>query len=97
MSDKNKKILYISPTKHGRIHDKKQIDKNHIIHFIPETVDVFVDSGFQWVQHIHKNTYIPKKATKKNSLTKDQKEENHSISRIRVIIETSAKSSPNKT
>ena len=83
----HKSILYISPTKHGRIHDKKQIDKTHILHFIPESVGVFVDSGFQGVQHIHKNTYIPKKSSKKNPLTKEQKEENHLISSIRVVVE----------
>lgn len=87
ISDKDKKILYLSPTKNGKLHDKKQIDKTNIIHSIPEKIEVFVDSWFQWIQHIHKNTYIPKKRTKKHPLSQEQKEENHLISSIRVVIE----------
>lgn len=87
MSDSKKKILYLSPTKHGKLHDKKQVDKTTIVHSLPEEVTIFVDSGFQWIQHIHKNTFIPKKNTKKNPLTQKQKEENHIISSIRVVVE----------
>jgi DDE superfamily endonuclease len=47
MSDKEKRILYLSPTKNGKLHDKKQIDKTTIIPHIPEEIDIFVDSGFQ--------------------------------------------------
>lgn len=87
VADKHKKILYLSPTKNGKLHDKKQIDKTGIIHVIPKTVEVFVDSGFQGIQHIHTNTHIPKKNSKRNPLTEEQKEENHIISSIRVVVE----------
>lgn len=87
IADKNKKILYLSSTKNGKLHDKKQIDKTGIIHSIPKKVEVFVDSGFQWIQHLHTNTYIPKKNSKKNPLTLEQKEDNHIISSIRVVVE----------
>lgn len=87
ISDKKKKILYLWPTKHWKLHDKKQIDKTNIIHSIPKWVDVYVDSWYQGIQHIHKNTYIPKKNSKKKPLTPEQKEENHIISSIRVVIE----------
>jgi hypothetical protein len=87
MSDNKKKILYISPTKHGKLHDKKQIDKTTLIHSIPSTVGIFVDSGFQWIQHHHQNLFMPKKNSKKQPLTQKEKDENHIISSIRVTIE----------
>jgi DDE superfamily endonuclease/Helix-turn-helix of DDE superfamily endonuclease len=87
MSDKTKKILYISPTKNGKLHDKKQIDKTTIIPHIPDEVTVLADSGYQWIQKVHPNTYIPKKNSKKNPLTREEKDENHLISSARVVIE----------
>ena len=87
IADKTKKILYLSPTKNGKLHDKKQIDKTNIIHAIPKKVAVFVDSWYQWIQHIHTNTYIPKKNSKKHPLTQEQKEKNHLVSSIRVVVE----------
>ena len=40
MSDNKKRILYLSPTKNGKLHDKKQIDKTTIISHVPEEITI---------------------------------------------------------
>ena len=87
MTDEKKKILLLSPTKNGRRHDKRLTDKISLVEHIPLHVGIWTDSGFQGIQHIHPNVCLPKKGTKKNPLTEEQKEENRLISSIRVCIE----------
>ncbi|WP_342255197.1 transposase family protein [Spiroplasma endosymbiont of Zeiraphera isertana] len=48
---------------------------------------VFVDSGYQGIQNIHKNTFLPFKKSKYNQLTPIQKEYNKTLSKIRIKIE----------
>ena len=79
--------MYLSPTKSGRRHDKKLVDKESLVEHIPTTVGIWVDSGFQGIQKQHANVCMPIKGTKKKPLTKEQKSENTIISSIRVRIE----------
>jgi len=83
----DKKILILSPTNSGRRHDKRLADKYDCIRYIPPHIPLYVDTGFQGTQKIHENTIMPRKATKKNPLTEEQKELNHLISSIRVTVE----------
>jgi hypothetical protein len=46
-----------------------------------------VDTGYQGLQKIHTQTLKPKKSSKKNPLTKEDKKNNHQISSSRVAIE----------
>jgi hypothetical protein len=85
MCDNKKRILLVSPTKSGRRHDKRLADKNAIIQTIPKDVDVVVDTGFQGAQH--PKLLIPKKGSKRNPLTPDEKESNQIISSCRVVVE----------
>ncbi len=55
--------------------------------FIPPEKQVFVDSGYQGIQNIHKNTFLPFKKSKYNQLTPIQKEYNKTLSKIRIKIE----------
>lgn len=87
ISDEKRKVLLLTPTKSGRRHDKRIADKNQIFHTIPPNVAVWVDTGFQGIQKQHLNTLIPKKATKNNPLTEEDKTENRLISSIRVTVE----------
>lgn len=87
MTDEKKNILYLSPTKAGRRHDKRLADKESLIEHIPSHVGIWVDSGFQGIQKQHTNVCMPKKGTKKNPLTVEQKKENTLISSIRVRVE----------
>lgn len=86
-SDAQKYIHYMSKTKSGRRHDKRIADKEGIAEQIPERVTAWTDTGFQGMQKQHDNTIMPKKATKKQPLTYEQKQENRLIAGIRVVSE----------
>jgi len=85
LNDKNKKILFMTPTKSGRRHDKRITDKAGLARSIPEDVTIWSDTGFQGIQH--NNTIMPKKNTKNIKLTDNQKRDNKVISGIRIISE----------
>ena len=85
MADENKKVLFLSKTKSGKRHDKKIYDKS--ILKIPENVAKWADTGFQGIAKFLENVVMPKKGTKKNPLTKEEKESNRIISSFRVVIE----------
>ena len=50
---------------------------------MPESA-IKVDTGYQGIAKIHKNSELPKKRSKKNPLTKDDKLRNRKISGERV-------------
>ena len=82
-----RKILLLTPTKHGKIHDKKMSDKNMLASHIPEEVSLLVDTGFQGIQKIHNNTLMPKKKPRGGFLTQAEKEMNRLISSTRIVVE----------
>ena len=69
----------------GRRHDF-HLYKNSKVH-IKETVKLLTDSGYQGIKKFHQNSALPKKNSKKNPLTKQDKKENHAISSERVLVE----------
>jgi hypothetical protein len=85
VNDEKKRILFMSPTKSGRRHDKKITDKIGLARAIPENVTIWTDTGFQGIQH--SNTIMPKKNTKNTRLTDEQKRDNMVISGIRIVSE----------
>ncbi len=46
-----------------------------------------MDSSYQGLQKLHANTQLPKKNTKKNQLSKADKEENSQLASKRVLNE----------
>lgn len=46
-----------------------------------------VDTGYQGLQKLHAETQLPKKRSKKNPLTKEDKKNNHKIASERVLNE----------
>lgn len=82
-----KKILQLTPTCNGKIHDKKIHDQFDIIGGIPDIVVVQGDSGFQGLQKIYENVSLPHKKPRGGELTAEQKEENRQLSRERVRCE----------
>jgi hypothetical protein len=48
---------------------------------------VLTDTGYQGLQKIHPNSQQPKKKTKKNPLTKEDKKSNRKLSSFRVLNE----------
>jgi len=87
LTDEHKRILLLTNTKSGRRHDKRLTDKAGLIQMIPKDVTIFTDTGLQGIQTIHPNTLIPKKATKNNPLTEEDKQNNRIISGLRIIVE----------
>lgn len=87
VSTARRRILVLTPAKSGRRHDKRIADKFQLIQNIPEDVTIWTDTGFQGIQHIHANTVMPAKATKKRPLTLVQKQNNRTIAGIRVLSE----------
>jgi hypothetical protein len=62
-------------------------DKESIFEMIPKEIPVMSDTAFIGEARVHPNILIPKKKTKKNPLTEDEKEMNKLISSYRVIVE----------
>lgn len=87
VSNEKKRILMLTPTKSGRRHDKRIADKFQIVQNIPQDVTIWADTGFIGIQHMHPNTVMPTKATKKKPLTHEQKQNNRTIASIRVLSE----------
>ena len=89
IGNSNKQVLYVSPTKNGRIHDFTQAKKEQIFDQVPDDICLWVDKGYQGIKNIvdDNQVQIPHKKPKGNPLTSEQKEENKIISGIRVVIE----------
>jgi len=86
VSDEKRRILYLSPTKSGRRHDKRLGDKMGL-GSLPFEVSAWVDTGFQGLQKNHPNTQIPRKRSRDKPLSEEDKENNRLISSFRVTVE----------
>jgi hypothetical protein len=87
VSDTKRRVLVVTKQKSGRRHDKRLADKESVFEMIPKEVSVMADTGFAGAQKLHPNMYIPKKKTKKNPLTQEEKDMNKLISSYRVLVE----------
>jgi DDE superfamily endonuclease/Helix-turn-helix of DDE superfamily endonuclease len=87
VSDEHKKIILLTPAKSGRRHDKKLSDKYDLSRILPPRVTLWTDTGFMGLNKTHPHTIMPKKRTKGNPLTLQDKEHNRLISSIRVVSE----------
>jgi hypothetical protein len=87
VSDENKRVLIITPTKPGRRHDKRLGDRIVLMERIPEDVGIWADSGFQGIQKTHEKSFVAKRARKNKPLTESEKRENRVISSFRVCSE----------
>ena len=54
---------------------------------ISEKILIITDTGYQGLQKIHANTVMPKKRSKKNPLTAEDKKKNRELSSQRVLNE----------
>jgi hypothetical protein len=70
---------------YGKMHDFKLFKRSKMV-FKPETM-VETDSGFQGIKAFHLNVMLPKKRTKKNKLSKEDKKQNFKIASERVLNE----------
>ena len=83
--DKKSAKIICTNVEQGKRHDF-YLFKNSKVH-IKETIKLLADSGYQGINKLHTNSDLPKKNTKKNPLTKQEKENNHEISSKRVLVE----------
>jgi hypothetical protein len=90
ISNKDREILYLSPTKNGRKHDFNITKREELPKAIPPELDVYLDTGFQGIKDLVKNLdniFMPKKKPRGAALTRDEKELNQIISSIRIKVE----------
>jgi hypothetical protein len=78
-------VRYLSETYPGRIHDKRICDIEEWV--FPPEINLFQDTGFQGYEPPGVTIYQPKKKPKGQELTAAEKEENHMISSIRILVE----------
>ena len=81
---KDNQIICTSFT-NGRRHDFR-LYKESKIRVHPKT-KIQADTGYQGILKFHQNSELPKKRSKKNPLTKEDKNKNRQISSERVAIE----------
>lgn len=90
LTDEGKRILMVSPTKNGRRHDKHISDQTPWVKAIPPDRTLWLDTGFQGIEELVPtgvSVMRPKKRPKNGTLTPQQKQENQTISSIRIIVE----------
>jgi hypothetical protein len=85
LCDSQKRILWLSKTFDGSVHDKKIVDEQSI-HF-PAGITLWQDSGFQGYNPKNVTVKMPTKKPKGKELTQEQKEENRKISSFRILVE----------
>lgn len=69
----------------GKKHDFKLYKESKVI--LKKDTNIKADTGYQGIQKLHENSTIPKKKTKKNPLTKEEKKYNHGVSKERIEVE----------
>ncbi len=87
VTDAKKRILILTPSKHGKVHDKRLADKELLSRGIPEEVSALVGTGFQGLQKAHPNLLMPKKKPRGGFLTEAEKSMNRLISSCRMPVE----------
>jgi hypothetical protein len=83
--DKKTKQVISTFFSRGNMHDFRVFKTSKM--GIHSKVKVLADSGYQGIQNVHHNCALPKKNTKNNPLTKEDKIENQKISQERVLNE----------
>lgn len=85
--DQRKRVLVLSASREGKLHDKKFHDEEDIIGSVPDEIPVELDLGFLGVDKQYDNIHIPHRKPKGGELTPEQKAENRTLSQSRVVCE----------
>ena len=83
--DKKKKLVVCTSFTNGKWHDFR-LFKESGVHIHPE-IRSLTDTGYQGINKLHQNSALPKKKTKKNPLSKEDKKKNRELSSERVLNE----------
>ena len=85
MVDKNLQKIICTAFSNGKKHDFRLFkDSKTQIH---PAISVLTDSGYQGLQKLHAKTQMPKKRSKKNPVTLEDKRNNQKLSSDRVLNE----------
>jgi len=84
ITDLGGKILFISNSVPGAVHDFALFQQNTNLN---KSIKFFADSGYQGIQNDYIYAEIPFKKSKNYKLTKDDKEYNTALAKIRVVVE----------
>ncbi|MEA5623632.1 transposase family protein [Nostoc sp. UHCC 0251] len=87
MTDQAKRVLVLSKAREGKVHDKRQLNEEKLVDFVPDEVPIHVDLGFQGLQKEFVNIRIPDKKPRGKQLTEEQKQSNREKSSDRVKCE----------
>lgn len=85
MADLNTATILATEFCNGNKHDF-QLFKEGLC-ALPSHVRVLADAGYQGLTHIHANSQTPIKKSKHHPLTKEQRDTNRALSRVRILIE----------
>lgn len=83
--DKKSQQILCTAFSNGKRHDFR-VFKESRTHIHP-AIMVITDTGYQGLQKIHRKTQMPKKRSKKNPLTQQDKKNNQQLSKKRVLNE----------
>ena len=82
--DKASKLILATKFAKGSVHDFELLKRSKVLSKIKPTTKVLADSGYQGIKDLHKESEIP---LKKTPLTKEQKAQNHQLSKLRIVVE----------
>lgn len=86
--DEKRRILFLSKSKNGKLHDKKALDKSGLAEILPAELTVWVDKGFRGIDKKCKSKIMmPKHNSKRQPLSQAEKANNALISGIRMTVE----------
>jgi len=88
--DGDGKVILLSPTKDGKLHDFQQLKKSGFLDYIPNDVGLWLDKAYVGIhKHLRNGNKVmmPHKKPRGKQLSPEQKEENKIISGIRIRIE----------
>jgi hypothetical protein len=85
VADKTSRKILCTAFDNGRRHDFKLFKDSRVC--LKQETKCVVDTGYQGIQKLHANSEHPKKKSKKNPLTKEDKKQNRRISSMRINIE----------
>ena len=81
---KSKKIICIASGK-GRVHDFKLFQNSGVR--VGDLIKIIADKGYQGIAKIHKLSETPIKRKKGKKLSKEEKQYNRLLNRLRVVVE----------
>lgn len=89
VSPNSKRILAVSDTAKGTIHDKKLFDNDPLFDYVPENSTAMGDLGYQGTENrnLRLKILLPQKKPPGKELTEAEKANNKAISQIRVRVE----------